>query len=1094
LEDLDATTTEEVEPVTPKVIVKKVEPPRKECKHLTILQLFSLLKDDIGEELLWQAREELMNRKLMSFSLNELIRGWISEYNPKKMNEAQLRDDWRIVLGWYSSLKEGRKLYKHKGDQSVEISEQDCKDLILIIFREMVARGIKFNSPDTYKSHAKELFLWVIKQVGRDTVPWKGDLAEIANPNVEYWPETYDATSKLNKILIKDWNRFFKLYVNIDKGKKYFVKKGDTVTEITEEAVKDRTLLVFKELIARKRKFSMRAYKGTSKKLFDWLVAQVGADKVPFKEVKEGEHYKHLPFNPGHITKADLPNIDPVATKIMSDEELYYVHNQLHRMETVTEGVPDEVAQAHKYIVAEMKHRGIEHVTKEGMLDKLRLEPAEIDRSQLESVDGPYVETLTDKELEELHKRLHELLKEIGKVTEPLANAHIFVWKEMQKRKLKHSIDDTLDRVTTLPVVEYPQPEFGPSRGVPQEMSDKEIKLEDVISSMPDTILIDDPIHVYLCGRVVNERKIPPDHDIDLLFKQPWPHVPTVRSVLAEISETNPEVAKRLHFVWDVQGPQIGMTVPLYRLAFVKVDQSEMKRNSPFEFLSAKQAELFKPYIALKPRSGFHKNEFFDPQEMWDKWGSKYIDKGIMIQKKYDGMRITVHVQGDKVAMYTEDQRRDRVACFKKSVEELLKGKKVESCILDTEMVEYGCGSVRTNDPELVCKQKPREEQIKWIAAKPEGLDDEDVVFHIHDCTFLDGKGINEEGYLQRWEAINKVLGKAHKHWKRVPGTVVHDMRGFFTQVKRYRSLNDSEGVVCKTIDSVYPIKYTGENRASDWAKLKNLKEIDVMVVRVSQKKTSEGKMLNEYLYDCVFQIPCGEAGKYRSKDLIKHNGKCYLEIGTTYATAEHVPVGTIIVVRPIRIAEVKDKESKIYYTWMFPLYEGKHAAKTEPDTVDTVKKIAAEGTSPGAKAAKLSKMVISLSSCPFWFDSNVCPLRDRFRMPRDQLSKNEVSFEYLKYPIVCKFANQYKCRFVKPYYYGYKTVQEKGEEVDENSGAEIEPISKSEYKGQEILETAEGFWIYKNGKKVGKFSTPFDSAAEAREYIDDRPEEFKSG
>lgn len=617
---------------------------------------------------------------------------------------------------------------------------------------------------------------------------------------------------------------------------------------------------------------------------------------------------------------------------------------------------------------------------------------------------------------------------------ESMVNSHIFVWKEIQKRKLKHSIDDTLDRVTTLPVVEYPQPEFGPSRGVPQEMTAEElIKLQEVLKAFPDMITIEDPIHVYLCGRIVNEKQIPLSHDLDLLFKQGWFHQPTIRTFLDKVSETNPEVAKRFHFVWDSNGPQIGLSVPLYRLAFIRVSPEEMRRRSPFEFLRETMAELFKPYIDLKPKSGFKKNEFWDVQEMWDKWAKNYIDKGIVVQKKFDGMRMTVHVKGSEVKIYTEDQQRDRAACFKKSIVELLKHRKVDSFILDTEMVEYGCGALKTNAPDLVCEQKPREDQIKWIGAKPEGLDDEDVVFHVHDCTFIDGTPINDKGYLERWNAIDKILPTRLKHWRKVEGTEVTDMKAFFSAVNKYRRLLNSEGVVCKAIDSIYPIKYSGENRAVDWAKLKNLKEIDVMVWKVIQKQTSKGKALNQWLYECLFSVPCEGIEKYRAKDIVKREGKCYLWIGKSYATGERVSPGTIIIVRPIRIAEATDPKGKLYYTWMFPFYDGKHPSKTEPDSIDVVKKLVAQGTGP-AKLGQ-NQMIFRLPTCPFWEDSQICPLKERFMAPRDNLSK--VSIEYLRFPVLCKFANNHICRYIKSYYYGFKEYELKSE-LDEDTGEEI--------------------------------------------------------
>jgi hypothetical protein len=117
----------------------------------------------------------------------------------------------------------------------------------------------------------------------------------------------------------------------------------------------------------------------------------------------------------------------------------------------------------------------------------------------------------------------------------------------------------------------------------------------------------------------------------------------------------------------------------------------------------------------------------------------------------------------------------------------------------------------------------------------------------------------------------------------------------------------------------------------------------------------------------------------------------------------------------------------------MFPYYDGKHPAKKEPDSIDVVKKLVAIGTGPPKE--QLTTEIINLPLCPYWLDSTICPLKDRFRIPRYMLSK--VLVEYLKYPIVCKFANHYRCRYVKSYYYGYKEYEVKSE-LDEDTGEEI--------------------------------------------------------
>jgi len=654
-----------------------------------------------------------------------------------------------------------------------------------------------------------------------------------------------------------------------------------------------------------------------------------------------------------------------------------------------------------------------------------KLDPSKITREQLEFIDAPYCKSLSDEELKALNKRLHELYRQIGKVIEPLENAHIFTWNEMRRRGIPQEIWDGLTEATALEVIEYPEPEFGK----PQKILSKEEErtLEEIVNSFPDKIEINFPYHVYLVGGVVNREKDLPGHDIDLLFKQPYPFIsPTIRSILYQIAKKDPKLAKKIHLVWDPHGPQIGNCVPLYKLCFEKVPKKHMKKSSPFEWLGNETPKLFTPCVGMKPRSGLHKNEFFDVKEMWEKWGSRWIDHGIVVQKKYDGMRFQIHVKGNKVACYTEDRK----------------------FILDAEMVEYDChGKTVKNNLEKICDKLEREDMIKWIGATKKGLDDENVVFNVHDCILINDKPINKEGYLERWKAIGQCFPEGLKHWHRVDSIVVHNMKEFFRAVDKLRSLPGSEGVVCKAADSPYKIKFKGENRPDYWCKLKNLKEIDVMVVKVIQKKTKEGKLLDQYMYECAFRIPCSMFEKFKEGQAFKKGGKCYAMIGRTYSTGEKCKPGDIITVRPIKIDHFEDpKTGKIWYVWMFPLFAGKHPAKNEPDPFDVVKKIEAAGTGPTEKErVKMSKLVFELEPCPFWNDERICPFKLRFFIPRDKeekesLSKekiDEINIQYLKFPIVCPFANIYKCRYVKPYYYGLKKF--KVREIDEDKGEENE-------------------------------------------------------
>ena len=657
----------------------------------------------------------------------------------------------------------------------------------------------------------------------------------------------------------------------------------------------------------------------------------------------------------------------------------------------------------------------------ESPLSSGTLDPSKIEQKDLEEVDDLYCNDLSDEEVKILDSRLHKLYNEIGKVTEPLQNAHIFCWKEMRQRDIPHDVDDPLTDASALEVVEYPTP-----RGFASK--DSSVTVKDVLSCFPDKIILHDPpIQVHLVGHVVNEGSIPEGHDIDILFKQAFPDKRIINAFRKAVASKNPEIANRLHFVFDPNGPQIGFYIPVFKLSYSKVSPEEMIQHHPFEYLAKeKEVKLGVPFRNLKANSGLHKFEFFDPQELWTEWAASRIERGIVFEKKYDGMRFQVHKEGDTVKIITEDRQRDRADIFKKSVAELV-SKVKGNVIFDSEMVEYNCRGKEVKDKEQICEALPREQMIPWVTTTKREMDDSGIVFHIHDCLWYGDKPLNNLPYIERLANRDKALPDGLEHWRRVPYWIATNQKEFETDMQKARTIPGSEGSMLKEKDSIYEL----DGRTTAWAKIKNLKEIDVMVWDVIPKKSSKtGAVLpGQFMYDCVFAIP--SSLKDKVKDPLEYQGKTYVMIGRSYSSNTKCQKGDIILVRPVRVAEFKTKDEKLFWTWMFPLVGGKKPKKKEPDGLETIRKLVAMGT----KVLSAEPFVLKLPICPVWDDSNTCPLKDRFARPMDNLTGEKE--EYLKFPIACTLAFTHKCRYVKPYYYGEKdtdmlTIVDEDEDMED--------------------------------------------------------------
>jgi len=686
---------------------------------------------------------------------------------------------------------------------------------------------------------------------------------------------------------------------------------------------------------------------------------------------------------------------------------------------------------------------------------------------RIEDIDIVFVKELTDKELVDVWKFLVERAKETAdepnRIPENIQDSATFVGIEMFKRGLweKYRGDNILEKAIELEVTEYPT-----IKGLSEEDDDVpepegEITIEDIYNAAPSIIPIrGQPWAAYFTGRRANEGKADKTHDQDLVLRQyPDPRV------IKAIKEIKPSwLAKLIHPVFDPNGPSIGMSYPAYHYGLIKVPKDDFVRGfGPYRDLSKNvilrntKLKVGKPIIGLKPKSGFFKYEFFDPQDMYEKWAKRYLDEGIYVQEKVDGRRLQLHIDKSKdmVKIITEDRQRDRASQFPNVVKEIKEKLKCDECILDGEMVAFKIPSnVKVKSARIKRDRYPlmeREDTAVITSGKvPEGFEDK-VVYVFYDIMYLDGETLVDKPYSERFKILDKVVPKDARYLDRVRSIVATTPKEFIDAVRKMRNYNGSEGVVAKAASLLYPIKYKGENRSERMCKLKNLKEIDVMVWDKEEKKrTKTGEPMGNYMYISVYLIPENKVNEFQKDNVVEYRGKHYAIIGKTYATDVKCKRGDIITVMPIRIRKYVNEDGKMKYTWMFPLFKEKRADKTEPDTLTTVERIAKLRTRPAPKDIRSLSMeelesiepevIIRLPPCPFSEDKRICPLKQIFIKPRNE-ELTKVKIEHLKYPIACPLANIYKCVYVKGYYYGMKTYNRKP----------YPKIVTSDYKVEEI-------------------------------------------
>ena len=638
-------------------------------------------------------------------------------------------------------------------------------------------------------------------------------------------------------------------YSSLKRGKQLKRKDG---TPITIQDTKDLALAIVKEMIRRHHEYKKKGitkftfnkpstYKKHARELFEWVIKQIGKDKIPWKE--------------------ELNALPP------------------------------------------------------GM--------------RIEDIDPSYVIGLTDKDLIDLWKLLVRLAEESAdspeEIPENIHDAAVFVGIELYKRGLWESNrgDNILEKAVELEVMEYPTPKaIFQSEDIP-EPEGEYITLEDVIKAFQKigTIRIKgEPYGSYLVGRVVNEGKVPKDHDIDLLVRQK----PDPRLVVALKSIKPDWLAKRLHVVFDPNGPLIGYSIPIHGYSLNPLPKELMiKGFGPYRLKElSEKMRIGKPIIGAKPKSGFGKNEFWDPKEMYLEWAKDYLDEGIFVQEKVDGRRMQLHVDKDqdKVMIFTEDRQRDRAKQFPNIVKEIKEKLNCKSCILDGEMLAFKIPpNVSVKSARLKRDNYPlmeREDTACITVGKVPSDFEDKIVYVFYDIMYLDGKPVVDLPYSERFKLLQKVVPKDARYLDIVKSIYVETPRDFLRAVEKMRRANGSEGVVCKAASMTYPVKYKGENRSDAMCKLKNLKEIDVMVWDVIEKKRKEtGEPLGNYMYVSVYLVPEDRVKEFQPSNIVEYKGKHYAIIGRSYATNVKCKRGDIITVMPIRIRKYEDKQGRIKYS-----------------------------------------------------------------------------------------------------------------------------------------------------------------------------------
>jgi hypothetical protein len=400
---------------------------------------------------------------------------------------------------------------------------------------------------------------------------------------------------------------------------------------------------------------------------------------------------------------------------------------------------------------------------------------------EIERITPVALHRVRNQEVRGLHHRLHQLAgRAEGPDKERYWNAHQFVRDELARRGLAHHVHDWLDKPWTVTGGHIPSllvvPEYlcaigsfvNPTRS---RINDIDLLFRDTKSRGWEQNISEGypaaapPLH-YVYNPLGPISLYVPLADLVLSCEERAFANLVVTSNLRVESQTLfwGVVASGTLFLrndlkaiggpsLDVQARELGMGVewvapPLPSGESVYLTLRPRGRLVARDILLEAKLEQLSESITpgrqfqpMKSRAGYHKGEFYALDDLWDFWASGIIGKGVAVEAKYDGYRLSAHRKGEAVKLFTEDATRDVASRLPKLVAEL-KSLPGGDFVLDGELCI------------LTAEGKASPQAALGDGIFGSAPDDVNYIYHVFDCLYADGQPLDEEPWSQRLRVL----------------------------------------------------------------------------------------------------------------------------------------------------------------------------------------------------------------------------------------------------------------------------------------------------------------------------------------------------
>jgi len=224
------------------------------------------------------------------------------------------------------------------------------------------------------------------------------------------------------------------------------------------------------------------------------------------------------------------------------------------------------------------------------------------------------IKALNNMDLVILHARVHDAWEERGarKNDELMINLHILIIEELARRNMEHRIQDDLDEISV------------EARGL--KIKDK-VYLKDWLELYNEGFYLKDPFMAAIGSVAVSGR----GEDADIWINLPLgKDCPVCAKLFGDLefrlrSFLNENLNNRIKFIPHAVPDPEGKFTNYLEIAKLKVEIIPPEKRRFVTMEQKQKIEVGKPFVPLKAQTGYAKYEFFDKEELWNKWMIKYM-------------------------------------------------------------------------------------------------------------------------------------------------------------------------------------------------------------------------------------------------------------------------------------------------------------------------------------------------------------------------------------------------------------------------------------------------------------------------------------